>query len=225
MDHDDFEIEPVRGLPETPPEGERILWQGSPDPWRIATRVYALKWVVGYFLILGLWRFVDRMDLGHGFAAAGSSALWFVGLAAITGAILYGLAWATAKAAVYTITNRRVAMRIGVALTLTLNLPFQWIESADLRRRKDGSGDIALRMKGSTKVSYLVLWPHAQPLKLNPAVPMLRGLKDADGVSAILRDAAKARLAELGPLPEPRRGHVDPQSQDDATGAHPVPAE
>ncbi|MEO0720506.1 MAG: PH domain-containing protein, partial [Pseudomonadota bacterium] len=28
MPHDDFEIEPVSGLPEAPPEGEHILWQG-----------------------------------------------------------------------------------------------------------------------------------------------------------------------------------------------------
>ena len=31
MPHDDFQIEPVPGLPERPPEGERILWQGRPN--------------------------------------------------------------------------------------------------------------------------------------------------------------------------------------------------
>jgi len=29
--HDDFAGEPVRGLPEKLPAGERILWQGMPD--------------------------------------------------------------------------------------------------------------------------------------------------------------------------------------------------
>ena len=32
MRTDDVQVEPIRGLPELPPEGERILWQGAPDP-------------------------------------------------------------------------------------------------------------------------------------------------------------------------------------------------
>lgn len=28
--HDDFAVEPIPGLPELPPEGEHILWQGAP---------------------------------------------------------------------------------------------------------------------------------------------------------------------------------------------------
>ena len=36
MSHDDFKFEPVRGLPEALPEGEHILWQGSPVPGRLA---------------------------------------------------------------------------------------------------------------------------------------------------------------------------------------------
>jgi hypothetical protein len=33
-DHDDFQTEPVRGLPENLPEGEHILWQGHPTGGR-----------------------------------------------------------------------------------------------------------------------------------------------------------------------------------------------
>ncbi len=33
MHHDDFEAEPIKGLPEMPPEGEVILWQGQPNWW------------------------------------------------------------------------------------------------------------------------------------------------------------------------------------------------
>ena len=29
-DHDDFDFEPVRGLPQVLPKGERMLWQGAP---------------------------------------------------------------------------------------------------------------------------------------------------------------------------------------------------
>jgi hypothetical protein len=36
MEHDDFAVEPVRGLPEKPPAGEIILWQGRPDTIALA---------------------------------------------------------------------------------------------------------------------------------------------------------------------------------------------
>ena len=56
--HDDFAFEPVEGLPELPPEGERILWQGRPDWWRLAMESLSLKWVMGYFVFLAAWRLV-----------------------------------------------------------------------------------------------------------------------------------------------------------------------
>ena len=31
MYHDDFDQEPIRGLPEMLPEGETILWHGAPN--------------------------------------------------------------------------------------------------------------------------------------------------------------------------------------------------
>lgn len=38
MPKDDVQVEPIRGLPELPPEGEHILWQGAPDPGRWRSR-------------------------------------------------------------------------------------------------------------------------------------------------------------------------------------------
>ena len=38
--HDDFDFEPVRGLPQVLPEGERLLWQGAPR-WQDPDRVEA----------------------------------------------------------------------------------------------------------------------------------------------------------------------------------------
>ena len=61
--HDDFEIEPVEGLPERPPEGEHILWQGRPNWWRLTWEALSLPWVLGYFAVLTLWRFVSVIDL------------------------------------------------------------------------------------------------------------------------------------------------------------------
>jgi hypothetical protein len=49
MSHDDFATEPVEGLPERPPEGESILWQGRPQAWALARESLAIRWVAGYF--------------------------------------------------------------------------------------------------------------------------------------------------------------------------------
>jgi len=54
--HDDFNFEPVRGLPEKLPEGEHILWQGAPDVRALAREALGVRWVAGYFAILTIWR-------------------------------------------------------------------------------------------------------------------------------------------------------------------------
>ncbi len=196
MSHDDFEIEPVPGLPELPPEGERILWQGKPDWWALARESLNLYWVMGYFVLLGAWRSVSLA----GFQPLGI-ALWgalpFLILGVIACAILAVIAWVMAWATVYTVTNKRVAMRIGAALNVTLNLPYKWIGSVDLDLRKSGTGTVALDLMddGVTKLSYLTCWPHVRPWKMNPTQPALRCIKDAEQVAGIVADAARTQVA------------------------------
>lgn len=198
MMHDDFATEPVRGLPETPPEGERILWQGRPDTWALACEALSLKWVAGYFVLLALWRFgsvVDLMPIGQAIGAATP----FLILGAIVVGLLFLVALVQARATVYTVTNRRVAMRIGAALTMTLNLPYTQIASADLARRKSGTGTISFRTLGPTRLSYLVCWPHVRPWQMNPTRPALRCIPEAAEVARLLGEAARTRIAEARP--------------------------
>ncbi|QFS84775.1 hypothetical protein FIU97_18600 [Roseivivax sp. THAF40] len=195
MHHDDFATEPVRGLPETPPEGERILWQGRPQAWALAREALNLKWVAGYFVVLAIWRFIavsDLMPLGQAIGAA----LPMLILGAVACALLFLIAYVQARATVYTITNRRAAMRIGAALTMTLNLPYSQIAAADLARRKDGTGTISFRTLGETRLSYLVCWPHVRPWKMNPTQPALRCIADADRIAAMLGEAAMTRISD-----------------------------
>ncbi len=49
MSHDDFALEPIKGLPEVPPEGEEILWQGRPQVWPLMIAALAFWWVMAYF--------------------------------------------------------------------------------------------------------------------------------------------------------------------------------
>ena len=204
MPHDDFAVEPIKGLPERPPEGEEILWQGRPDWWALAKDSLALKWVAGYFVFLALWRFVavvDLMPLGR----AVMTSLPFLVLGGIVIALLTLIAWVQARATVYTITNQRVAMRIGAALTLTLNLPYRWIGNANLDLRRDGTGTIALQTTGKTRLSYLMCWPHVRPWRMARTEPALRCIPDAAEVAKLLANAAEARVSipEVAPIDAP----------------------
>lgn len=192
MSHDDFEIEPVRGLPEVPPEGEHILWQGSPSVVALARDGFKTRWIAGYFAVMAGWSIVNSG--ANGAAMDWRAGVPFLVMGSIALALLYVIAFAQAKTTVYTITNRRVAMRIGAALTVTLNLPYKWVGSADLALRSNGTGTIALDLIGSTKFSYLVCWPHVRPWHLRKPQPALRAIPDAERVAGILAEAAQASL-------------------------------
>lgn len=193
MSHDDFAAEPVLGLPETPPEGERILWQGRPDWLSLSWDAMSLPWIAGYFALLGLWRFTavyDILPLGQAVGAF----VPFLILGAVVIAMLLLVGYVQARATVYTVTNRRVAMRIGAALTVTLNLPYTQVASADLALRRRGTGTIALSLMGEPRFSYLVCWPHVRPWRMRNTQPALRCIPDAQKVAALIADAAQARV-------------------------------
>ena len=193
--HDDSNItrEPVPGLPERPPEGEHILWQGRPNWWLLSWESLSLPWVAGYFVFLAVWRFVavsDLMPLGQAIGAS----LPFLILGGIVLALLVFVGWVQAVTTMYTVTNRRIAMRIGAALTVTLNLPYTQIANASLQERRGGHGTIALETMGSTRPSYLMTWPHVRPWHIRQTQPCLRAIPDAARVAALIADAAQTRV-------------------------------
>lgn len=196
MPHDDFATEPVHGLALHLPEGEEILWQGAPRTWDLACGAMWLRWVIGYFALLALWRGI-ALGGTESLEAGLWAASWYVSAGLIASAIILGVAWVLARTTVYTITTGRVVMRIGAALTMSLNLPFRWIAAAELAVSPNGTGSIHLKLKGDTRFSYLVLWPHARPWAMKTPEPTLRAIPDARRVAAILGRAAEAQVAEI----------------------------
>ncbi len=210
--HDDFKFEPVRGLPEALPKDEHIIWQGSPVARRLWIEAFKAKWVAGYFILLAVWRFgVSVADT----TLAGSIVLAtpFLIVGAFVCALLYGLAWIQSRATVYTLTNKRVGMRIGAALTMTLNLPYNQIEAAQLDLRLGGTGTLAFLLPVDTRLSYLMTWPHIRPGHINRTQAALRCIADAERVARLFTDAAETRLSQ--PMVERR----------DAIPSHAVAAE
>lgn len=209
MSHDDFEVEPVEGLPELPPEGEEILWQGRPNWWQLTWESLSMPWVLGYFVLLALWRFisvVDQMPLGQAIGATVPFAI----LCGVVVGLLCFVGFVQARCAMYTVTNRRVAMRIGAALTMTLNLPYQQVANAMLDLRKNGTGTIAFETMGETKLSYLLCWPHVRPWHINPTQPALRCIPDAEKVAELIADAAQARVSQPQIVRKPVPATGDP---------------
>jgi len=109
--------------------------------------------------------------------------------------IIYLIAWAQARSTIYTLTNKRVAMRIGVALTMTLNLPYVCIGTAQLRPGARGTGTIAFELIGGSRLSYLMTWPHVRPWRFARTQPALRCIPDAAKVAAMFAEAAETRVS------------------------------
>ncbi|MEL6700734.1 MAG: photosynthetic complex putative assembly protein PuhB [Pseudomonadota bacterium] len=195
QDHDDFAFEPIPGLPEALPEGESILWQGRPKALPLARQSLWLNWVIGYFALLVVWR-VGASTVDHSFLTALGHGVPLAIVGAVCVGIILLVAWLQARGTVYTLTTHRVAMRIGAALQLTLNLPYQWIDNANLDLRRDGTGTIALELRGESKVSYLMAWPHVRPWRMARPEPALRCIPDAATVAQTLATAAETRVSE-----------------------------
>ncbi len=212
----EFEYEPVRGLPETLPPGEIILWQGASRGWGLARRAFHLRKLTLYFGVILLLRLAFSLQAGATWVEVLPSLVGLSGLAGVSLGLLGLVAWLNARASVYTITNRRVVLRIGVALVVALNLPFRQIRAVEIRRHADGTGDLALELEAPCDLGYLMLWPHARPWRTGKrAQPMLRSVPRVDEVGEVLSralaDADEAHRVERpldGPAPAPEPAPV-----------------
>lgn len=200
MSHDDFAVEPVPGLPAALPAGESLVWQGQPQ-WRaLALRALHARKVAIYFAVLATWSGIAAIYDGRGIAAAAWVVATQLLLGALAAGMLAGIAWLAARATLYTITTERIVIRFGIALTMSVNLPFTKIQSAGLRRHAGGTGDIPLGLSPGERVSYLILWPHVRPWRFRHVEPMLRCIPEADLVAQRLA-AALARRHGMEPRP------------------------
>jgi hypothetical protein len=189
----EHELEPQYGLPERLPATEKILWQGSPDARALARSAFHLRKLALYFAALMALQAANVAADGASVADVLLALVWPAGLSALALLGVWTLASLTARTAVYTVTDRRVVMRIGIVLTLTFNLPLRTIESAAMRQGSGGHGDIVLALKGPDHIAWLHLWPHARPWHLTRTQPMLRALPQVADVAALLQRAWSAQ--------------------------------
>lgn len=229
QDHD-FDFEPMPGLPAPLPEGERLIWRGTPDPWRLAARACRLPLVGAYFAVLTGWQLATVVESGGSMADIGNTLSFTATLAGVSMGLLALLGWVIGKNTFYTVTSRRVIIRHGVAMPMAINLPFAKIDGAGQRLWADGTVDLSFRLSPDARVSHLLLWPHARPGRYRPTEPMLRAVPDGARVAKLVADAlAAANATDMTTLaaapatpvrqPAPITRHVD-----DRLPANTVPA-
>ena len=192
--------EPLPGLPEALPAGETMLWQGRPEPAGFATRALGLRGLSWYFAGLIL------LQAGIGFGQGGGLVQVGGGLAisATIGLVCLGLLWligrAAARAAIYTVTDKRVVLRVGIALPMIINIPFSVIGSVARAEQPDGTEDVVLGIARPARLSWVALWPHVRLRSVLRPQPVLRALPQAAGAAQIL---ARALAGHAGTRVQP----------------------
>lgn len=185
----------VRELPEELPTGERILWRGAPQWTALYRRAFHARTLTIYFAVILALRGGNVLIDGGTLVEAAIAILWLLPVAAFALAMLALVAWLTARATWYTVTDRRVVLRAGIVLEITFNFPFKVIDSAGLCLYPDGTGDIPLSFMQGEQIAYAHLWPHARPWRFRHTEPMLRCVPEAARVAQLL---ARSMAAQTG---------------------------
>ncbi len=174
------------------PAGETVLWRGKPDWRHLALDAFYAPWVTLYFVGIGTWHLATTLHDGGSRADALAAASAVIIPLALSLGLVFLLAWLSARATVFTLTDRRIVMCYGVALPALINVPLATIEALRLRHGFAGHGDVAFSLPRKGRLSFHQIWPYARPWHLFPASPMLRSVPDAAGLAAIFAEAVKA---------------------------------
>jgi hypothetical protein len=172
------------GLPDHLPDGEILLWQGRPDWKQLANNAFHVRKVAIYFMLIIIVQAIARLSQGQSLGDALGNAPYLLLMAAAACGILAVLAFASAKTTLYTITSKRLLLKVGVALPAYVNIPLKHIEAANFADTGRGCGMICFRLSGPVRLAYLLLWPHVRPWHFAKPQPALRDIPMAEDVAA-----------------------------------------
>ena len=173
-------------LSENLPNGEQLIWQGQPERHALATRAMYLKYIAFYLVALIAARTGYLVVDGEPVATWSGMLIWQMLASALIMSLIVGLAAVYSRTTRYSLTNERLIIKTGAAITIHINLPLQQIIGADLREYSDGTGDITLQVSQADKLYWLLMWPNVRSWWVRPLRPVLRGLKDAPTVAHLL---------------------------------------
>ena len=194
MNEHDFE--PVRGLPTALGAGERVLWRGAPGLRALLAHVFHLRLLAAYFGVLVLAAIAARWNAGATSHAVLSVGLFCAALSAFVLALTAAYAYGIARTTLYTLTNTRLVLRVGVALSMTVTVPLSCIDGASCRKRNGAAGYISMALARGHRVSWLLMWPHARLARGLRAELVLRALPDMERASRALAGALAAESGQ-----------------------------
>jgi hypothetical protein len=206
----EFEAQP--GLPEPLPKNESIIWQGKPELKSFAMHAFHLHWFALYFGVMIVLKAIAVSRSVGGWSEEWPGFAWALGLSLSALMMIGLLAYWSVNATMYTLTNRRLVMRIGIVLTITFNLPLKRLAQAGVHLYQDGSADIPIKLQAEDKIPFLHLWPHARAWKLAHPEPMIRCVPDGANVAQLFADAwASVNQVELRPVSSSPTSFTEPQ--------------
>ncbi len=201
------------------PPGETVLWRGKPDWRHLALDAFGAPWVVFYFVGIGVWHLASTLHDGGSRAQALADFSVVLLPMALALSLVSLLAWLSARATAFTVTDRRLVMCYGVALPALINLPLDTIEAMRVRRGFAGRGDLAFTLPRKGRLSFHQLWPYARPWHLFPASPMMRAVpEDRGGQGDRGRSPQGRRRARRAPPRPDRSGARGPARARRAAG-------
>lgn len=186
----------------TPAPDEKVLWKGRPALRLFARTAFHTRTLGLYFAVL----VIISLATGNQNAAIVAAALGTVLIA-----LLYLLAWLSARSTLYILTDARIIMRIGIAIETRINVPLKQVKAANFRDRGADHGDIALELGGDRLLGTLLLWPHMRPWHYAQPQPMLRCVPDATRLAQLIADA-RGQFGEID------RNLIDSMDADTASG-------
>jgi hypothetical protein len=191
IDHDALEHDGPKAFGDrmgTPAPDEKVLWKGRPALGLMARTAFHTRTLGAYMAGLA----VIALAIGNT-----NAAIVAAGLGVVLVALLYALAWASARSTLYILTDARLIMRIGMAIETRINIPLKQITAAHLRERsKDGHGDIAFELAGDRLLGTVLLWPHVRPWHYARPQPMLRAVPEAAKLAQLIAET-RAQYGEI----------------------------
>ena len=171
------------------PDGESILWKGRPSLWGFSWTLFGLKWLALYLSILSI------VSIARFFASDFHTAFYFDFLpfflsGIFASIILVGLATIQAYSTVYIITENRVIIKTGAALSFLISMPFKKIKEVNLQKRGAAIGTISFELFSKKRVPYISCWPSVRPWKFKKTQPAFSCVGSVDEVATILRKTA-----------------------------------
>ena len=184
-------FEPHQTILEAIPDGESIQWKGKPSFWGFSWHFFGLKLMAFYLIILSAV-FVARLTVTDFYTAFAVDFLPFLLSGILASCILMALAGIQSQSSVYIITENRVIIKSGAALSFLISIPFKKIKAVNMQKRNGSLGTISFELNSGKRVPYISCWPSVRSWKFKKTEPAFSCIENVDQVATILRKLVMA---------------------------------